>query len=127
MDNIHDVCFDEELFNTPLRHSKWKKEKKIDSHNPWKYVETLIPIYESHKVDNDEIANLICCASHEIAPGEKTIPENDRLYYFFASLCGQDRKFMRTWLHLFVRLHKRYFNTLALNYFKRRVIHWRTS
>ena len=27
---------------------------------------------------------------------------------------------MRTWLHLFVRLHKRYFTTLASNYFKRK-------
>ena len=120
MDDILDACFDEELFNTPLRHSKRKKEKKIESYNPWKYTETLIPIYENHKVDKDEIINLDCRASHKIALEDKTIPEDDRMYNFFASLCGQDRKFMHTWLHLFVRLHKRYFTSLASNYFKRK-------
>ena len=113
MDDILDTCFDEELFSTPLRHSKRKKEKKIESRNPWKYAETLVPIYEKHKVDKDEIMNLDCRASHEIALEDKTIPEEERL-------CGQDRKFMRTWLHLFVRLHKRYFASLASNYFKRK-------
>ena len=83
-------------------------------------MQTLIPIYENHKVDKDEITELDCRASHEIALEDKTIPEEDRLYNFFASLCGQDRKFMRTWFHLFVRLHKRYFTTLASNYFKRK-------
>ena len=120
MDNILDACFDEELFNVPLWHSKRKKEKRIESRNPWKYAETLIPIYENHKVDKDEIMELDCRASHEIALDDRTIPEEDRLYNFFASLCGQDRKFMRTWLHLFVRLHKRYFTTLATSYFKRK-------
>ena len=51
---------------------------------------------------------------------DKTIAENDRMYNFLASLCGQDRKFMCTWLHLFVRLHKGYFTSLASNYFKRK-------
>ena len=120
MDNILDTCFDEELFNIPLRRSKKKREKKIESHNPWKYAETLIPIYENHRVDKDEITKLDCQSSHEIALDDKTIPEEDRMYNFFASLCGQDRKFMRTWLHLFVRLHKRYFTSLASNYFKRK-------
>ena len=127
MDDILDACFDEELFNVPIRHSKRKREKRIESRNPWKYVETLIPIYENHKVDKDEIMEFDCRASHEIALDDRTIPEEDRLYNFFASLCGQDRKFMRTWLHLFVRLHKRYFTTLASNYFEKRVSHWRTG
>ena len=46
MDDILDTCFDEELFNVPLRRSKRKREKRIESRNPWKYAETLIPIYE---------------------------------------------------------------------------------
>ena len=40
------------------------------------------------------------------------------LYHYFALLCAQDLKFMRTWLHLFVHLHKQYFNTLASRYLK---------
>ena len=60
MDDILEACFDEDLFSTPLRRSKRKKEKKIESRNPWKYVETLVPIYEKHKVDKDEIVNLDC-------------------------------------------------------------------
>ena len=123
MEDILDACFDEELFKAPLQHTRKRREKKIESCNPWKYAETLIPIYEKHKVNKDEITELYCRASHEIAPDDKTIPEDDRLYNFFASLCGQDRKFMRTWFHLFVRLHKRYFTALASNYFKRKVSH----
>ena len=71
-------------------------------------------------MDKAEISNLACCSSHEIAPEDKTIPEDDQLCNFFATLCNQDRKFMRTWLHLFVRLHRRYFTLLASNYFKRK-------
>ena len=42
------------------------------------------------------------------------------LYHFFAELCGQDMKFMRTWLHLFVRLHKKYFNNMTKTYLTRK-------
>ena len=73
MDDILDTCFDEELLNTPLRCSKRKKEKKIESRNPWKYAETLVPIYENHKVNKDEIMDLDCRASHEISLEDKTI------------------------------------------------------
>ena len=60
MDDIFDACFDEELFNVPIQRLKRKREKRIESHNPWKYVETLIPIYENHKVDKDEIMEFDC-------------------------------------------------------------------
>ena len=73
MDDILDTCLDEELFNVPLRCSKKKREKKIESRNPWKYAETLIPIYENHRVDKDKITKLDCRASHEIALDDKTV------------------------------------------------------
>ena len=42
------------------------------------------------------------------------------LYHLFTELCGQDWKFMRTWLHLFVRLHKKFFNTMEKAYLARK-------
>ena len=118
MDDILDACFGEELFTTPLHCSKQIKERKIESRNPWKYVDHLVPIFKTHKVSKEEIANLSCRVNYEVAPHDQSINENDMLYHYFALLCAQDQKFMRTWLYLFIRLHKQYFNTLASIYLK---------
>ena len=120
MDDILDACFRENLFTTPLRRSRQKKEKCIESRNPWKYVEVLTPIYEKHKVTKDEIVRLSCRSNHEVSAVTKGVDENDMLYHLFAELCGQDMKFMRTWLHLFVHLHKKYFNNMAKTYLTRK-------
>ena len=120
MDDILDACFGENLFTTPLRQSRWKKEKHIESRNLWKYVEVLTPIYEVHKVMRDEIVRLSCRSNHEVSPVTKGVDENDMLYHFFVELCWQDMKFMRTWLHLFVRLHKKYFNNISKTYLTRK-------
>ena len=117
MDDILDACFGKELFTTLLRHSKQKKERQIESRNPWRYVDHLDLIYETHKVSKEEIANLSCRVNYEVAPRDHSIDENDMLYHYFAMLCAQDRKFMRTWLHLFVHLHK-HFNHIASTYLK---------
>ena len=107
-----------------------KKERKIKSRNPWKYVDHLVPIFETHKVSKEEITNLSCRVNYEVAPRDQSINENDMLYHYFALLCAQDRKFMRTWLHLFICLHKQYFNTLASTYLKRKglsLVNWLDS
>ena len=116
MDDILEACFNEDLFTTPLHHSKQKKERKIESRNPWKYVNKLEPIYETHKVTKEELATPVCRATHEIAPRDTNVNENNTLYHYFATLCSQDKNFMRTWLHLFVQLQKQYFNSLAAKY-----------
>ena len=118
MDDILHTCFGEELFTTPLHHSKGKREKKIESRILWKYVDHLVPIFKTHKVSKEEIANLSCRVSYEVAPHDHSTNKNDMLYHYFASLCAQDWKFMRTWLHLFIYLHKQYFNTIASTYLK---------
>ena len=99
MDDILDACFSEDLFTTHLCRSKQKKECKIESRNPWEYVDKLDPIYETHKVTKEEVTTLVCRSGYEIAPRDPTVNENDTLYHYFAMLCSQDRKFMRTWLH----------------------------
>ena len=115
MEDILDACFGEELFTTPLCHSK-KKGKKIESRNPWKYADQLSPIYETHKVSKDEISRLCCRVNYKVSPSDKSVDENDMLYRYFAQQCGQDRKFMRTWLHLFIHLHKHFFNSIVTTY-----------
>ena len=116
MDDILDACFSEDPFTTPLHHSKQKKECKIESRNPWEYVDKLDPIYETHKVMKEEVTTLVCRSSYVIAPRDPTVNENDTLYHYFTMLCSQDRKFMKTWFHLFVSLNKQYFNSLAAMY-----------
>ena len=81
-------------------------------------MDHLVPIFETHKVSKEEITNPSCRVNYEVAPRDQSINENDMLYHYFALLCPQDRKFMRTWLHLFVHLHKQYFNTLASTHLK---------
>ena len=71
MDDILDACFGEELFTTPLHHSKQKKERKIESRNPWKFVDHLVQIFETHKVSKEEIANLSCRVNYEVAPRDQ--------------------------------------------------------
>ena len=85
MDDILDACFGKELFTTPLHCSK-QKNKQIESRNPWRYVNHLDPIYETHKVSKEEIANLSCRVNYEVAPRDHSIDENDMLYHYFA-LC----------------------------------------
>ena len=120
MDDILDACFVEDLFTTPLRQSRRKKEKHIESRNLWKYVDVLTPRYETHKVTKEEIISLSCRVNYEVSPMDKNVNENDMLYHLFAEQCGQDKKFMRTWLHLFVRLHKKFFNNMAKSYLARK-------
>ena len=100
MDDIcdADACFEEDLFKLPLCHSKQTKEKRFSQ-----YMTKLEPIYETHKVPKEEILLLECHTTHEIMPHIIDIPENDLLFHYFVELGSQDKKFMRTWLHLFGR------------------------
>ena len=75
MDNILDACFSEDLFTTPLHHSKWKKECKIESRNPWEYVDKLDPNYKTHKVMKEEVTTLDC--THEVTPRDLTAPRTE--------------------------------------------------
>ena len=81
-------------------------------------MDHLDSIYETHKVSKEEISNLSYRVNYEVAPHNHSIDENEMLHHYFASLCAKDQKFMRTWLHLFVGLHKHYFNNIASTYLK---------
>ena len=81
-------------------------------------MDKLEPIYETHKLSIDEISALECHTKHEVAPRDTEVGENDLLYHFFAELSSQDKDFMRTWLHLFITLHRHFFTSLAAEYFK---------
>ena len=58
-----------------------KKESKIESRNPWEYVDKLAVIYEAHKGMKEEVTTLSCRATYKIAPRDPPINENDTLYY----------------------------------------------
>ena len=119
-DEILEVCFGEGLFKTPLRHSKRTAEKEIPTWSPFKYTNTLHPIYQSQKLNKEGLAVLPCNPTHIINTRDPSVKEEDILYYTFAVESGGSKgtsAFMRTWLHLFVRMHRKFFNMLAAKYF----------
>ena len=118
MDDILDTCFDENLFKTLLCHSKCTKETKIESRNPYAYVNKLEPIYETHKGPKDEISALECRATHKVAPRDIEVSENNLLFHYFAKLGSQNKDFIRTWLYLFVRMQRHFFTSMATICFK---------
>ena len=44
--------------------------------------------------------------------------ENDVLYQIFAEVSGQDIKFMRIWLDMFVKMHEKSFEQRGKDYFR---------
>ena len=117
MDEILDVCFDEELFTTPSSHPKRTKEKEIPTKNPYKFSKVLHPIYETQKMSKDSLANLCCRSTLEIKARDPNVKEEDILYHAFSSESGGSSALMKIWLHLFVRMHRKFFTTLGTKYF----------
>ena len=119
-DEILDVCFGEGLFNTPLRCSKRTAVKEIPTQSPFKYTNTLLLIYKSQKLNKEGLAVLPCCPTNIIKTRDPSVKEEDILYLIFAVESGGSKgtsAFMRTWLHLFVCMHRKFFNMLAAKYF----------
>ena len=65
-----------------------------------------------------QVAALDCCTIHEIVLMDNSVSENDLLFHYFAELETQDKDFMCTWLHLFMRLHRQFFTSMSVKYFK---------
>ena len=118
-DEILDVCFGEGLFNNPLRCLKKTAEKEIPTESPFKYTNTLHLIYKSQKLNKEGLAVLPCHPTHIIKTRDPIVKE-DILYHIFVVESGGSKgksAFMRTWLHLFVHMHHKFFNMLAAKYF----------
>ena len=105
MDEILDVCFDEGIFNVPLRQSKHNQVKTIPSRNLCKFSNVLKPIYETQKLSKVGLTQLQCRATHAIMEHDPIIKDDDILYAAFTKEKAGDVKFMRMWLHLFVHMH----------------------
>ena len=93
MDDILNACFNKDLFNTPLRQLKGKREHRIETNCKYTFTDTLLPIYESHKVSKLEIPVLECRSTHEVAPRNPRIKDEDLLYYYFSKY-DSDTAFM---------------------------------
>ena len=94
---------------TQSTRSKARTPKVIPSNNPYKYQDYVVPILESLKVLKSGVITFTCRSTHEIKPPILMEHENDVLYQIFAELSGQYVKFMRIWLDMFVRMHKKSF------------------
>ena len=112
-----DMCMNESLFkNAGSSKKKSRTPKPIPSNNPQKYRDHVLPILETSKLSKDEIIEFYCRSTHEVKP--PSYHENDVLYQIFAEVSGQDVKFMRIWLDMFVKMHEKSFDQRGSNYFK---------
>ena len=113
------MCMSEILFKkTEPSRRKVRTPKPIPSNNLHKYRNFVEPIWETSKVSKNEVINFVCRNTHEIKPTILMDHENDVLYQIFAEVSGQDVKFMRTWLDMFVRMHEKSFEQCGKDYFK---------
>ena len=62
--------------------------------------------------------NFVCRNTLEVKPPILMDHENDVLYQIFMEVSGQDVKFMRIWLDMFVRMDKKCFEQCGKDYFK---------
>ena len=72
-------------------------------------------------MNKDELVKLDCRSTHEIKTHDPSVKEEDILYHIFTVESGGSKgtiAFMRTWLHLFIQMHKKFFTTLGTKYFK---------
>ena len=116
---VLDMCMGESLFKKmETSKKKSKKPKPIPSNNPFKYKDYVAPIWESSKVSKSEIIEFDCRSTHKVKPPIQLDHENDVLYQIFAEASGQDVKFMRIWLDLFVKMHEKSFEQRGKEYFR---------
>ena len=108
------MCMSEILFkNTEPSRKKVRTPKPIPSNNPYKYRDFVEPIWEISKMSKNEVINFVCRNTHEVKPPILMDHENDVLYQIFTEVSGQDIKFMRIWLDMFVRLHENILNNVV--------------
>ena len=65
-----------------LRVVKSDKVKEIPCKNPHKYADSVDPIYEIHKISQNELSELSCHVTHCVKAYSTKLPENDILYTF---------------------------------------------
>ena len=99
------------------KHEKKKRHVLPEFTNPWPYADNLHPLPEALKLDRDSLSELACQNEYIIESDHKMENDsNDQIYHLFGELINKDPGFMRQWVRLFTITHKRYLETLAMNY-----------
>ena len=98
--------------------SKGQEDKGIE--NPWHYCEMLPTLMEDDKLCQSDIAKLGCQEKYYIK-SVKYECEEDRhndIYQMFGAMIGQDYRFMRQWIRVFVAMNHKLIKEIARSYFK---------
>ena len=90
-----------------IRVLKSHKIKDIPTKNPYKYAESMDPIYDAHKISRTEMVELSCHSTHCIKARSTKVPENDNLYELFRRFTDKRIGFVRQWLKLFAITNQR--------------------
>ena len=92
-----------------LRVIKSDKVKDIPCKNPNKYADSVDPIYEIHKISQNELSELSCQVTHCVKAYSTKLPENNILYNIFTRFTTQPVVFIRHWLKIFMLANKKNF------------------
>ena len=88
--------------------SKLSCPRPIPTNNKWAYSPVFKPVYETDKLQKEDLVNLCCHDVHCVWLQHSHFKEENELYTIFASHQGQSVNFMCKWLHFF--LSQRYVN-----------------
>ena len=105
-----------------LRVVKLDKVKDILCKNPHKCADFVDPIYETHKISQNELSELSCQVTHCVQAYSTKLPENDILYNIFTRFTTQPVVFIRCWLKIFMLANKRNFEQCASKYLASKVL-----
>ena len=105
-----------------LRVVKLDKVKDIPCKNPHKYADTVDPIYEIHKISQNELSELSCWVTHCVKAYSTKLPENDIFYNIFMRFTTQPVVFIRCWLKIFMLANKKNFKQLASKFLASKVL-----
>ena len=98
--------------------SRTVQYKDIPTRNPYRYRESMSPLFKTQKFNKEGMTKLLCRATHFVKTHSVCSKENDNLYEIFAEVAGQLVSIMHEWLKFFVLLHRKSFEHRAHSYLK---------
>ena len=105
-----------------LRVLKSDKVKDIPCKSPHKYADFVDPIYEIHKISQNELSELSFWVTHCVQAYSTKLPENDILYNIFTRFTTQPVVFIRHWPKISMLANKKNFKQHASKCLASRVL-----
>ena len=97
--------------------SKPTRKHFLASTNKWAYSTIFRAVYDTARLQKDNLVEHCCCATHCVRMIHTMHGEDNGLYAMFANHAGQDVSFMRHGVHFFImNVYRTYFECIGFNY-----------